>query len=226
MARREADTLAEIVAAIAPVEGREVLDVGCGHGRLCAALCRRGARMSAIDPEASAIAAARAAAPGARVEQAGAEAMPFADESFDAVVALNSLHHVPGKHLEAALAGMARVARAGAPVVIVEPLAEGSYFETMRPLEDETAIRAAAQAAITQACGSAGQLRFVAMDEFERVEPFRDVARFIERLVAVNPARKARLSDGRQAIEKLFEAQAAAAPTGFTWCSVRVDCVV
>lgn len=216
MARREADTLAEIVAALAPIEGRAVLDVGCGHGRLTAALAKRGANVSAVDPDGAAVAAARLAAPEARVEQAGGEALPFDDASFDGVVALNSLHHVPGEHLAAALAGMARVARPGAPVLIVEPLAEGSFFDAMRPLEDETAIRASAQDAIVEACRDGGPLRLLAVDEFERVEPFRDVAQFIERLIAVDPARRAAVPAARPMVEKLFATLAEPAAGGFT----------
>ena len=216
MARREADTLAEIVAALGPIDGRTVLDVGCGHGRLAAALVKRGAKVSAVDPDDAAVAAARRAAPEASVEQAGGEALPFGDATFDGVVALNSLHHVPGAHLAAALVGMARVARPAAPIVIVEPLAEGSFFDAMRPIEDETDIRAAAQTAIVEACRAGGPLRLVAMDEFERVEPFGGVAQFIERLVAVDPARRAAVPEVRPEVEKLFAALAEPSAGGFT----------
>lgn len=204
MTRREADTLAEIAAALGSIEGRSLLDVGCGHGRLAAALVKRGAEVSAIDPEETAVAAARKAAPEARIEQVGAEALPFGEASFDGVIALNSLHHVPGQHLAATLAGMARVARPGAPILVIEPLAEGSFFEAMRPIEDETEIRAAAQAAIGEACAPGGPLRLVAVDEFERVERFRSVDEFIERVVSVDPARRAAVPAARPAVEELF----------------------
>lgn len=214
MGRRQADTLAEIEAALGPLDGSEILDVGCGHGRLSAALARRGAKVTAVDPEQAAVDAARKAVPGARIEQAGAEAMPFDDASFDGVVILNSLHHVPGAKLAAALAEMARVARPGAPIVVVEPLAQGTFFDAMRPLEDETAIRAAAQKAIAAACAERGPLRLVDVAEFERVEPFRGVEQFLERLVAVDPARAAAVDAARAEVEARFAALAERGPAG------------
>ncbi|GBD48603.1 SAM-dependent methyltransferase [Methylopila sp. Yamaguchi] len=204
MARRVADTAAEILAALGPLEGRAILDVGCGQGRLSAALARRGARMTAVDPDGAAVFAARQAGPDLRVEQSGAEALPFADASFDGVVMLNSLHHVPSESLAAALSEIARVAAPDAPIVIVEPLAEGTFFEAMRPLEDETAIRAAAQAALDHACADGEPLILASIEEFERVEPFRDVEQFIERLVAVDPARRSALPAARGEVERLF----------------------
>ncbi|GLK55409.1 SAM-dependent methyltransferase [Methylopila capsulata] len=216
MARRAADTVTEIFAALGPVEGRAILDVGCGHGRLSAALARQGARMTAVDPDGAAVAAARRAAPDLRVEQAGAEALPFADASFDGVVMLNSLHHVPRGSLAAALAEIARVAAPDAPIVIVEPLAEGTFFDAMRPLEDETAIRAAAQAALDEACAGGGPLVLGSVEEFERVEPFRDVEQFLERLVAVDSARRSALPAARGEVERLFAELSEPTPLGST----------
>lgn len=216
MNRPASNALAEILKAFGPIEGRAALDVGCGHGRLAAALCGRGARVSAVDVEPGAVAAARRAAPDAWVEQAGAEALPFADASFDAVVMLNSLHHVPEASLALALAEMARVAKPDAAVVIVEPLADGTFFDAMRPVEDETKVRVAAQRAIAQACDAGGPLRLVEVVEFERIDPFPDVEGFIDKLVAADPARRAVLPRVRGKVERLFAALAEPAASGAT----------
>lgn len=216
MRRRPADTLSEIEAALGPVEGREILDVGCGHGRLAAALARRGAIVSAVDPEAAAVEAARNAAPEARIEQAGAEALPFETARFDGVVMLNSLHHVPGGLIARALAEIARVARPGAPIIVVEPLAEGTFFGAMRPVEDETTVRAAAQRAIEAACAAGATLRLVEVVEFERAETFADVDQFLARLVAVDPARAAPAAAARPEVERLFAELAEPGPAGAT----------
>ncbi|MFC3693345.1 class I SAM-dependent methyltransferase [Chenggangzhangella methanolivorans] len=214
-ARPVADTLTVIFEALGEVSGRSVLDAGCGHGRLAAALLGRGAGVAAVDPDAAAVSAARTAAPAARVEQASAEALPFPDASFDGVVMLNSLHHVPVASQAGALAEMGRVAKPGAPVVIVEPLAEGSFFAAMRPVEDETEARAEAQAAIATACAEGGPLRLMETLEYERLNAFPDVEAFLRALVSADPAREIALAGARADVERLVAEHGEPVANGF-----------
>jgi SAM-dependent methyltransferase len=71
--------------------GQRVLDLGTGTGLVARELARRGAVVSGIDIAAGQIAAARESARAegvdVRFEVGAAEACPFADASFDAVVA-------------------------------------------------------------------------------------------------------------------------------------------
>jgi len=48
------------IAALVPLEGKRVLEVGCGKGRLTALAAARAARVYAFDPSAENVAAARA----------------------------------------------------------------------------------------------------------------------------------------------------------------------
>lgn len=73
------------------------LDVGCGSGRWAQYLSRRTGFVEAVDPS-SAIIQAAARLEGAenvRVTQAGVGALPFPDGSFDFVLCLGVLHHLP-----------------------------------------------------------------------------------------------------------------------------------
>src|ERR1700741_5180114 len=105
--RSPRDVLDEILPAGTPV----VVDVGCGDGSLVRHLARRGAHVvgGEVGAEPPAPAPAREPVADERYEQAGAQALPLDDESADAVVFANSLHHVPGDLLDTAFAEAARV---------------------------------------------------------------------------------------------------------------------
>ncbi|MGW1374498.1 class I SAM-dependent methyltransferase [Streptomyces sp. NPDC002446] len=72
------------------VAGRKrVLDLGCGDGLLLEFLARDNERQLAgvdLSPQSLALARCRPALSGARLEEGRAQALPFADDSFDACV--------------------------------------------------------------------------------------------------------------------------------------------
>lgn len=201
------DALTLIRETFSPLGGKAILDIGCGAGVLAKALAAEGAVVTGIDPGAEALAKARQAVPGARFEAASGEALPFMDASFDGAVMLNALHHVPDPGRALAEAG--RVLRAGCRLVVVEPLAKGTFFEALRPIEDETDIRAAAQAAIAAAMVS-GRYACERDVTVSRRESFPDLEAFLARVTAVDPARAGAIRDRRDIVEAAF-AQAAEA---------------
>ena len=144
---------ADVVRESLPLEGARVLDVGCGDGALVRLMAREGATAVGLEISEDQLARARAASPVADESyQVGrAEALPFDDRSFDIVVIFNSLHHVPVEVQEIALAEAARVLKVGGVLFVMEPLAEGAFFELVRPVDDETEVRAAAYAALRRA---------------------------------------------------------------------------
>jgi SAM-dependent methyltransferase len=96
--------------------GQRALDVGCGTGALVGELVGRlgASSVSAVDPSASFVASVRERYPGVDVEQAGAERLPFSDDSFDAVLAQLVVHFM--SEPVAGLAEMSRVTRPGGVV--------------------------------------------------------------------------------------------------------------
>ena len=87
--------LVDVLMEEGGLRGRRALDVGCGTGRLAAALAERGAKVWGVDPSAEMLAEAREAV-GARVglKQGSAEALPFKDSWFDRVVLRLVVHLV------------------------------------------------------------------------------------------------------------------------------------
>jgi ubiquinone/menaquinone biosynthesis C-methylase UbiE len=75
--------------------GMQVLDLACGPGLVAGAARLRGAMPTGLDFAAAMIGLARATHPEIRSEEGDAEALPFADASFDAVISNFGVHHVP-----------------------------------------------------------------------------------------------------------------------------------
>ena len=195
------DALRLIRETFTPLAGKRILDIGCGTGTLAQRLAEDGAAVTGIDPGEAALAKARAAVPGARFEAASADALPFPAASFDGAVLFNALHHVPDP--ASALAEAIRILAPGSLLVVVEPLAEGSFFEALRPIEDETAIRAAAQAAIAE---SLARGAFACRRDLTvvRRESFAAHDAFLARVSAVDPAREQAIRARRSIVEAAF----------------------
>jgi SAM-dependent methyltransferase len=194
------------LAALVTVEGRRMIDVGCGDGALVRALARRGAQITGVEIDARALAPALAApAVGdERYVEGRAEALPFDDASLDTVVFFNSLHHVPVPLLDAALAEAARVLVPDGLLFVLEPVAAGAYFEVTRRVEDETVVRAEAYAALARA--KAHGLAALTEETYRNPVVFKDFASFAGRLAAVDPAREPVIERHRAELRAAFEA--------------------
>jgi SAM-dependent methyltransferase len=105
-----------IVPRIAGRGFGNALDVGCGEGRFCRILRRHGIAPVGIDPTGRLLERARALDPSGDYRRASAEALPFADASFDLVVSYMTLIDIPD--IRAAIAEMARVLRPGGRLLI------------------------------------------------------------------------------------------------------------
>jgi SAM-dependent methyltransferase len=122
----------EFLAGV-PGPGRRTLDLGCGEGRFSRDLTQMGHRVVGLDVSPSMLDAAHDAAPHIPVCLADAARMPFADASFDLVIAFMSLQDVDDAW--SAIGEAARVMEPGGRLclAVVHPFSSAGRFETEAP---------------------------------------------------------------------------------------------
>jgi SAM-dependent methyltransferase len=94
--RSEAKFFSWLLRLLVPAADTSLLDVACGTGRFAAhAAVAGGLRVTGVDVSSVAIDAARRRLPAGEFVVGDAQALPFADETFDRVTCLGSLEHFP-----------------------------------------------------------------------------------------------------------------------------------
>ena len=110
-----------IQAALGPVAGLRILDLGCGTGRHTLPLARAGADVTGVDFSAGMLEQARRK-PGADrvrfVHHDITARLPFGDGEFDLVLCALALEHV--RDLASAFGEMRRVARPAGRIIVSE----------------------------------------------------------------------------------------------------------
>jgi len=106
------------------LNGKSLLEIGCGDGRLTALLVGKADAITAIDPDESSIEAARTNISGVYFRVGSGEELDFADGAFDIVLFSYSLHH---QDFTRSLAEAIRVVRHDGQILIVEPAHDGEY---------------------------------------------------------------------------------------------------
>ena len=96
--------------------GDRVLDLGFGGGVTLQPLTAAGATVSGVDRAADMVGAARRAHPGLDLREGDVYALPFADDSFDAVLSVNTVYF--WRDLPAALMEIRRVLAPGGRLVL------------------------------------------------------------------------------------------------------------
>jgi SAM-dependent methyltransferase len=112
------DRLTDATLELVALEGRTLIDVGCGDGTYTADLARRGrpAGVVGIDPSPRAVEIAARRHPGLRFEVGDAAWLEETGERYDVAVARGVLHHAddPARLVRA-------IGRVADTVVVIEP---------------------------------------------------------------------------------------------------------
>ena len=117
----------ELVASLFPVEaiqGKDILDAGCGLGAYSATMAALNAQtLSSFDISIGSLRQAKASVPSAHFAQASLSQLPYPAESFDMVWSWGVLHYVDAP---LALHEIARVLKPGG-VAVIHTLRKGAW---------------------------------------------------------------------------------------------------
>jgi SAM-dependent methyltransferase len=175
----------DVLAAMAPLPGLRIIELGCGAAAMARSLLARHPDCVVTGLEVDERQHAKNLATpqaGLRFIAAGAQSVPCADASFDLALMLKSLHHVPVDLMTQALGEVARVLRAGGHLYVSEPVYDGPLNDLIRLFNDEGTVRAAAQSALDAALLT-GVWEQVAQRHFDMPVRFSDFADFERRMM-------------------------------------------
>jgi ubiquinone/menaquinone biosynthesis C-methylase UbiE len=133
---RDCITLSKILQ-FADLRDQEVLEIGCGDGRITSQLVGKAKRLVAIDPETANIAEAKENMDGIGLRTGSGECLEFPSGSFDVILFTLSLHHQDSR---VALREAKRVLRDHGRVVILEPVHDGEIEQVCNFFQDETQL--------------------------------------------------------------------------------------
>lgn len=187
----------EIFNALLPLDGKCILELGCGKAEYTRAIAAGGhnrrIKATEVDQRQHEKNLLIDDLPNVTFMLAGAESIPEPDESFDIVMMFKSLHHVPGDLLDRAMQEIHRVLKPGGLAYISEPVYMGALNDIMRLFHDEKLVREKAFAALQHAVESN---KFKLVDEIFFNSPvyFENFAEYDRKVLKVTHTEH-RLSD-------------------------------
>lgn len=138
----------EIYNELLELNGKQILELGCGRGELTRAIASEGEGRTVYALEVDEIQHKLHQQiddlPNVEFRMAGAENIPYPDNRFDVAFMFKSLHHVPLELMDNAFAEIHRVLKPGGFAYISEPVFAGDFNELLRMFHDEEQVRLAA----------------------------------------------------------------------------------
>ncbi len=204
----------DVLTGLVDLNGANAVDVGAGDGAFARQLSASAARVIALEIDEDKVEKGSQAAPaGVEFRIGRAEEIPVGDATTDLVCFMFSFHHVPAGEQAGALEECARVLRPGGRLHVADPLPEGGMTEIVKPLEDETLVRARSQ----------DRLRGLAMPQFRLIKQgnyiltraFSCFDQVVERVTSSDPARAARLPNVVDTMRQAFELHSRPTAAGY-----------
>ena len=198
----------DVIIDLLSPEGLNIIDIGCGAGKITRALSEMGAYVTGIDPGERQIKLARSVKliGNERFLEGAAEKLPLDSKSMDIALFCNSFHHVNRDNFDIAIEEAHRVLKPGGKLYFSEPIADGPQFELSRLINDETEVRALAYEKIV----NIPQTGFHAISEVTYIteNKYKNFDAFRANSTSINPARDLIFEDNLDAIKTAFEENA------------------
>ena len=153
--------------------GANVLEIGCGAATRIEQIALHTHVKAIVAAEIDAVAHSKnlgRQVDKVRFESFGAQQIPYESQSFDVVIMLKSLHHVPVTMMRKSLSEIHRVLKIGGLAYLSEPVFQGNLNEVIRMFHDEEAVRKAAFESIGVAISSG---LFSLQEEYFYLSPVR-----------------------------------------------------
>ena len=135
----------EKIAKYTDLVNKNILEIGCGNGRISSLLSVESGSLIAIDPDEKMIRKAKTHISGVDFRIGSGEKLNFPDSFFDLVIFTLSLHH---QNSQKAIREAARVLKTGGRILVIEPVVEGEIEQVFAFLHNENNEKRDAQKSI------------------------------------------------------------------------------
>ena len=198
----------DILSELLRLDDRHLVELGCGRAELTRMIATGGPGRSVLATEVDATQHAINLQihdlPNVTFALAGAQEIPAADASADAVFMFKSLHHVPLDQLDQALSEIRRVLKPQGLAYLSEPVFAGEFNEIIRLFHDEQQVRQAAFDAVRRAVES-GSLQLVQQEFFLTPLRFADFAEFERKVLGVTHTQHSLSPEIHAEVRRRFE---------------------
>ena len=186
------------------LNSKDILDIGCGDGWFLSWSCNFIKYGIGIDPSKDQINLAKSKINNKKISfmNIGAENISEMNKKFDLIFFFNSFHHVPEKLMFTTLNQTSRCMNVDSLLVIVEPIAKGSFYDFMKEIDDEHYVRLKAYENILN-CNKA-QLIVKKEIFYEEIKSFDDCEQCINFLKNIDKKRVSYIQENIADIKNKF----------------------
>jgi SAM-dependent methyltransferase len=145
MKEYSSEKITEKIIQHSELKNKDVLEIGCGNGRITALLAGKSKKLVAIDPDEKEIRKAKLNIKGVDFQIGSGEKTLFLNSSFDLIIFTLSLHH---QNSRIAIKEASRILKDDGKILVIEPVVEGELEQVFALVHNENKDKIEAQNAI------------------------------------------------------------------------------